>query len=54
MGIISWTLLIPALGALIMMFIPSRDSFKEKSSASIYGWIALVVSSIAMIVSIYL
>ena len=54
MGIISWTLLIPALGAILIMFIPSRDSFREKSSASIYGWIALVVSSIAMLVSIYM
>lgn len=54
MGIISWTLLIPALGAILMMFITSRDSYKEKTSASIYGWIALVVSSIAMLVSIYM
>jgi len=51
MGILSWILFIPALGAVLMMFIPSRDEYLEKSSASIYGWIALVVSSLAMIVS---
>ncbi len=51
MGILSWILLIPALGAVLIMFIPSRDEYLEKSSASIYGWIALIVSSIAMIVS---
>ena len=53
MGILTWTLLIPALGAVLMMFLPSRDSYTEKSSASIYGWIALVVSTLAMIVSIF-
>ncbi|MFZ5519498.1 MAG: complex I subunit 4 family protein [Candidatus Zhuqueibacterota bacterium] len=51
MGILSWILLIPALGAVLIMFIPSRDEYLEKSAASIYGWIALIVSSIAMIVS---
>jgi len=51
MGILSWTLLIPVLGAILMMFLPSRDSYSEKSSASIYGWIALVVSFLTMIVS---
>lgn len=51
MGILSWILLIPALGAVLIMFIPSRDEYLEKSSASIYGWISLIVSSIAMIVS---
>ncbi len=52
MGIISWTLLIPLLGIIVMFFVPSRDSYTEKSSASIYGWIAFVVSMLAMIVSI--
>ncbi|MBC8182774.1 NADH-quinone oxidoreductase subunit M [candidate division KSB1 bacterium] len=53
MGILSWTLLIPALGAVLMMFLPSRDSYTEKSSASIYGWIAFAVSTLTMIVSIF-
>ena len=53
MGILSWTLIIPALGAVLMMFLPSKDSYTEKSSASIYGWIAFVVSTLAMIVSIF-
>ena len=53
MGILSWTLIIPALGAVLMMFLPSRDSYAEKSSASIYGWIAFVVSTLAMILSIF-
>jgi len=52
MGILSWTLLLPALGAVLMMILPSRDSYKDKASASVYGWIALVVSGIAMVVSI--
>lgn len=52
MGILSWTLIIPALGAVLMMFLPSRDTYTEKSSASIYGWIALVLSAMTMVVSI--
>ena len=52
MGIISWTLLIPALGAIFLMFLPSRKSDDEKSSASVYGWLALVISSITMFASI--
>jgi NADH-quinone oxidoreductase subunit M len=54
MGILSWTLLIPVLGAVLMMFLPSRDSYTKKSSASIYGWIALVVSFLTMIVSFFM
>ena len=53
MGILTWTLLIPALGAILMMFLPARDSYTEKSSASRYGWFAFVVSTLAMIVSIF-
>ncbi len=54
MGIISWTILIPALGAILLMFIPDRDSLKEKSSASIYGWLSLIITSVAMLVSVYM
>ena len=54
MGLLSWIVIIPALGAILMIFIPSRDAYKERASASIYGWIALVVSSVAMLVSIFL
>jgi len=48
MGLISWTLIIPLLGAIVMMFIPSNKSDDEKSGASKFGWIALAFSSIAM------
>ncbi|OQX96003.1 Fe-S-binding domain-containing protein [candidate division KSB1 bacterium 4572_119] len=54
MGILSWTLLIPVLGAVLMALLPSRDSYTEKSSASVYGWIAFAVSTIAMLVSLFL
>ncbi|MBD3291052.1 NADH-quinone oxidoreductase subunit M, partial [candidate division KSB1 bacterium] len=54
MGIISWTVLIPALGAIILMFIPDRESLKEKGSASVFGWLSLIITSIAMFVSIYM
>ena len=53
MGLISWTLLIPVLGALVIMLIPDRNPSEKKSSASVYGWVALVVSIIIMIVSIF-
>ncbi|RQV96065.1 NADH-quinone oxidoreductase subunit M [bacterium] len=53
MGLISWTLFIPLLGAILMMFIPSSKS-DEKSGASKFGWIALAVSSLAMIVSFFI
>ncbi|MDZ7400916.1 MAG: NADH-quinone oxidoreductase subunit M [candidate division KSB1 bacterium] len=53
MGLISWTLFIPLLGAVLMMFIPSSKA-DEKSGASKFGWIALVVSSLAMIVSFFI
>ena len=53
MGLISWTLFIPLLGAILIMFIPSSKS-DEKSGASKFGWIALAVSSIAMIVSFFI
>ena len=51
MGLISWTLIIPLLGVIFMIFIPNKKSDEEKSGASKYGWIALVVSTAAMIVS---
>lgn len=54
MGILSWTLIIPALGAVLMMFLPERDSYTTKSSPSLYGWIALIVSFLTMIVSIFM
>ncbi|MDW7681925.1 MAG: NADH-quinone oxidoreductase subunit M, partial [bacterium] len=54
MGILSWTLLIPLFGGILMMLIPSRDSYSEKSSASIYGWIALGITTLAMVVSIFM
>ena len=54
MGLISWTLIIPLLGAIVMMFIPSNKSDDEKSGASKFGWIALAFSSIAMIVSFFI
>jgi len=53
MGLISWTLFIPLLGAILMMFIPSSKA-DEKSGASKFGWFALVVSSLAMIVSFFI
>ncbi len=52
MGILSWTLAIPALGAIFMMLVPSRNNEPEKSSASAFGWIALVVATITMVMSI--
>ena len=54
MDLISWTLIIPLLGAILMMFIPSNKSDDEKSGASKFGWIALAFSSIAMIVSFFI
>lgn len=54
MGILSWILLIPVLGSIVMLFIPDRERGIEKSSASIFGWFAFVVSLIAMFVSIYM
>jgi len=54
MGLISWTLIIPLLGAILMIFIPSNKSDDEKSGASKFGWIALAVSTIAMIVSFFI
>ena len=53
MGLISWTLFIPLLGVILMILIPSSKN-DEKSSASKFGWIALAVSSIAMIVSFFI
>jgi len=53
MGLISLTLFIPLLGAILIMFIPSSKS-DEKSGASKFGWIALAVSTIAMIVSFFI
>ena len=52
MGIISLTLLIPAIGAIFMMFVPDKGLKNEKSGASSYGWIALFISIIAMLTSI--
>ena len=54
MGILSWTLLIPLLGTIIMLFIPNKERNVEKSSASVFGWFAFVVTLIAMLVSIYM
>ncbi|MBN2008428.1 NADH-quinone oxidoreductase subunit M [candidate division KSB1 bacterium] len=51
MGLISWTLLIPLAGAGLMMFIPGRN-LKDGEGASMFGWIALIISVLAMIVSI--
>ena len=47
MGLISWTLFIPLLGAILIMFIPSNKSDDEKSGASKFGWIALAFSSLS-------
>ncbi|OQX87914.1 hypothetical protein B6D60_02880, partial [candidate division KSB1 bacterium 4484_87] len=54
MGILSWTLLIPVLGAVLIMFIPNREPSEEKSSASVFGWVAFAVTLIAMVVSIFM
>lgn len=53
MGLISWTLFIPLLGAIFMMFISSSKA-DEKPGASKFGWIALAVSSLAMIISFFI
>lgn len=54
MGIISWVLIIPALGSVLIMFLPDKQREIKESSASIFGWIAFVVSSIALLLSFFI
>ncbi len=53
MDILSLILFIPIVGAIFMLFVPDKERNVEKSSASVFGWIAFVVTLIAMFVSIY-
>jgi len=54
MGILTWTLIIPALGAVSLMFIPNRLVHEDKSPASIFGWTAFAVSLLTMLLSFFL
>ena len=52
MGIISWVLIIPALGSALMMLLPDKQRELNESSASTFGWIAFIVSCVAMLLSL--
>ncbi|MBN1352152.1 NADH-quinone oxidoreductase subunit M [candidate division KSB1 bacterium] len=54
MGIISWVLLIPVIGSVVMMLIPDNQREPKQSSASIFGWIALGVSGLALVLSLFI